>query len=225
MTQPGVYFALDAPFVTIIGLYTNVIDAGPGVMSSQGGKFKLANYQIDFLTQQLQRLKPLRENMERAVIVATHHPPLSIDANHGGSTGLTADIDSCCKAAGLYPDLVLSGHAHLYQHFTRNVNGRQTPYLVSGSGGYAATRPIAGVPQTPLTVGDHTLVVEPIVDYGYLTLTSDAKTLTVTFKTADQNGVAVRDTVTVDLAAGTVSETAAKAKKAKSGKKTRAGRA
>ena len=29
MTQPGVYFTLDAPFVSIIGLYTNVLD-GPG---------------------------------------------------------------------------------------------------------------------------------------------------------------------------------------------------
>ena len=36
MTQPGVYFTLDAPFVSIIGLYTNVLE-GPGVISSQGG--------------------------------------------------------------------------------------------------------------------------------------------------------------------------------------------
>ena len=31
MTQPGVYFTLDAPFVSIIGLYTNVLE-GPGVL-------------------------------------------------------------------------------------------------------------------------------------------------------------------------------------------------
>jgi hypothetical protein len=43
MTQPGVYFALDAPFVSIIGLYTNVIDKGPGVMSSQSGMYPLVN--------------------------------------------------------------------------------------------------------------------------------------------------------------------------------------
>ncbi|MBV9942447.1 MAG: metallophosphoesterase, partial [Solirubrobacterales bacterium] len=34
MTQPGVYFTLDAPFVSIVGLYTNVLH-GPGVISSQ----------------------------------------------------------------------------------------------------------------------------------------------------------------------------------------------
>ena len=38
MTQPGVYFTLDAPFVSIIGLYTNVLE-GPGVISSQGGAY------------------------------------------------------------------------------------------------------------------------------------------------------------------------------------------
>jgi hypothetical protein len=203
MTQPGVYFALDAPFVSILGVYTNVIDAGPGVMSSQGGKFPLLNDQLDFLTKHLKRLKPLRERMQRAVIIATHHPPLSIDAKHGGSTGLMADIDSCCQAAGLWPDLVLSGHAHLYQHFTRRINGKQTPYLVAGSGGYAATNPMH-LPQLPVTVGDHTLEKAPIPDYGYLTLETDARTLTVTFKTADTQGIAVRDTITIDLAAGTV---------------------
>ena len=41
MTQPGVYFTLDAPFVSIIGLYTNVLE-GPGVISSQGGKYPTA---------------------------------------------------------------------------------------------------------------------------------------------------------------------------------------
>jgi calcineurin-like phosphoesterase family protein len=34
MTQPGVYFTLEAPFVSIIGLYTNVLE-GPGVISSE----------------------------------------------------------------------------------------------------------------------------------------------------------------------------------------------
>src|SRR6266849_669313 len=33
MTLPGVYFTLDAPYVSIIGLYSNVLD-GPGVISS-----------------------------------------------------------------------------------------------------------------------------------------------------------------------------------------------
>src|ERR1700761_8483903 len=38
MTQPGVYFTLDAPFVSIIGLYTNVLE-GPGVITAEGGRY------------------------------------------------------------------------------------------------------------------------------------------------------------------------------------------
>jgi hypothetical protein len=43
-----------------------------------------------------------------------------------------------------------------------------------------------------------------MVDFGYLTLECDGKTLTATFKSADKNGVRVRDTVSVNLAAGTI---------------------
>ena len=38
MTQPGVYFTLDAPFVRIIGLFSNALE-DPGVISSLGGKW------------------------------------------------------------------------------------------------------------------------------------------------------------------------------------------
>ncbi len=220
MTQPGVYFSLDAPFVSIIGLYSNVLD-GPGVISSQGGAYPISDEQLNFLQAQLLRLKMLKTTSPRAVVLALHHPPLSVDAKHGGSTGPLADIDTCCAAAGFWPDMVLSGHAHLYQRFTRTVaaaGGKQTPYIVSGSGGYAATAPQAGLPAAPVTVGDATLEVNPIVDFGYLTLTCDGATLTATFTSADASGVEVRDTVSVDLAHGTIG-VAAVAKHHKSSRK------
>jgi Calcineurin-like phosphoesterase len=205
MTQPGVYFTLDAPFVSIIGLYSNVMDTGGGIISSQGGHFPLVNDQLDFLTSELKRLKPERDSGERAILIAVHHPPLSVDAKTGGSTGLMNDIDACCKAANLWPDALLSGHAHLYQRFTRVVNGRQVPYIVSGSGGFAATAPMQSAPPAGTVIGDHTLEVDPIVQFGYLTITSDAKTLTVTFKTAPRSGSGAKmDSVTLDLAAGKI---------------------
>lgn len=207
MTQPGVYFTLDAPFVSIIGLYSNVLDSGAGIISSQEGHFPITDDQLTFLKSELTRLKPEREALRRAVIIAVHHPPLSADAKHGGSTGLTKDLDDCCKAAGLWPDMILSGHAHLYQRFTRNLpNGKQTPYVVSGSGGFSATTPKPIAAGT--TIGDHTLVIDPIVAFGYLTLETDAKTLTATFKTADNAGVKVRDSVTVDLKTGKITKSA-----------------
>ena len=204
MTQPGVYFTLDAPFVSIIGLYSNVLDSGVGVISSQGGHFPIVNDQLDFLESELARLKPERNANKRAIVIAVHHPPLSADAKHGGSLGIIKDIDACCKAADLYPDVVLSGHAHLYQRFTRVMKGgKEVPYVVAGSGGFAATAP-KQLPTLPIKVGDHTLVIAPIVDFGYLTLETDARTISIVFKTADGRGVAMRDSVVVDLRAGKI---------------------
>ncbi len=206
MTQAAVYFTLDAPFVSIIGLYSNVLDSGAGVISSQGGKFPVlkGDVQLAFLTSELKRLKTLKQSGPRAILLAVHHPPASVDAKHGGSSGIEQDMDSCCKAAGLWPDVVLSGHAHLYQRFTRVVNGKHVPYIVSGSGGYAATAPQGSVPTAPYTIGDTTLEVDPIAEFGYLTLVTDGNTITITFKTAEGGTVTVRDSVTVDLTQGRV---------------------
>ena len=207
MTQPGVYFTLDAPFVSIIGLYTNVLE-GPGVLSSQNGRFPtVSDDQIYFLTEELQRLKPERSAGKRAVLLAFHHPPLSADALHGGSTGALDDIDKCCKEAGLWPDAILSGHAHLYQRFTRWVDRkRATPYIVAGSGGFAATKPNSKYPAPGKKVGDHTLELVPIVEFGYLTLKATANDLTIALKTVDpQKGtVTQQDVVTLDLKKGTI---------------------
>ncbi len=201
MTQPGVYFTLDAPMVSIIGLYSNVLE-GPGVISSQGNKYPVGDAQLHFLQAELQRLKPARLAGERAVIIAAHHPPLSADAKHSGSTGLSNDIDQACKNAGLWPDAVFSGHAHLYQRFTRRVAGYEIPYIVSGSGGYnAKSNPMEKVPKAPFTEGEVTLEIDPVIEYGYMTVTIDmtsaSKTMTIAFNS--QKLGRNHDQVTVDL--------------------------
>jgi hypothetical protein len=204
MTQPGVYFTLDAPFVSIIGLYSNVLE-GPGVISSQGGHYPINDDQLTFLQSELTRLKPARDAGQQAVIVAVHHPPASVDSVHGGSTGLANDIDTACQNAGLWPDAVLSGHAHLYQRFSRSVPGlgRAIPYVVSGSGGFAVTPPQAGAPRAGTTSGNYTLVVPPVIDFGYLTLTVDmtksqAGTLNISYRSPSQPNE--HDSVLVSLA-------------------------
>lgn len=207
MDQPGVYFTLDAPFVSIVGLYTNVLE-GPGVISTQSGKYPAlqGDHQLDFLRAELQRLAPARKAGQRAVIVACHHPPASVDAKHGGSTGLAGDIDTASREAGFWPDAILSGHAHLYQRFTRKVDGREIPYVVAGSGGFAATPPVGGLSKAPLTVGEFTLVKQPIVEFGYLTITVDytarAHYLTITFN--DRTNTKTHDTVKLNLTKGTI---------------------
>jgi hypothetical protein len=206
MPQPAVYFTLDAPFVSIIGLYSNVLD-GPGVISSQGGHFPLVDDQLTFLKSELQRLAPDRNAGNRAVIIAVHHPPLSVDSLHAGSTGEQADLDTVCQEAGLWPDAILSGHAHLYQRFTRiaGPNKKQTPYITAGSGGFAATPPQTAAGPAPITIGNDTMVIDPIVKFGYLTVTCDAKTLCITFNSpAPNGGLAQLDSVCVNLKTGTL---------------------
>jgi hypothetical protein len=199
MTQPGVYFTLEAPFVSIIGLYSNVLD-GPGVISSQGGHYKnVVDDQLDYLTKELKRLKPQRESGERAVILALHHPPASIDSKHGGSTGIAKDIDSCCTNADFWPDAVLAGHAHLYQRISRKVKGlsRTIPYITAGCGGYAAKAGKSA--KKGLSDGTYTLVTPPIGEFGYLTVSVDfsAKigTLTIAYRSTKKS----KDSVTLSL--------------------------
>ncbi len=203
MNQPGVYFTLDAPFVSIIGLYTNVLD-GPGVLSTQGKKRyeTVGDEQLEFLKAELERLRPQREAGERAVIVACHHPPASV-AEHAGSEGLAKDLDSAFEASGLYPDAVLSGHAHLYQRYTRKVGGREIPYVVAGAGGFSETAPRTKV-KAPTVRDEYTLVAKPIVAFGFLTVTVDMKDKRLTIAYTPSDKEVKGDSVEVDLGAGTV---------------------
>ena len=134
MDQPGVYFTLNAPFAKFIGLYSNVSEGGTeGVIANS----KLGNAQLKFLQAQLVQAKKERDHGQgRALILATHHPPFTGSPFHVPSPTMLGMIDDACKEAGIYPDMHLSGHAHLYERYTRTVDGRQIPYVVAGMGGY-----------------------------------------------------------------------------------------
>ena len=135
MTQPAVYFALDAPFVTIIGLYSNVLE-DPGVISSQGQKTSpVDDRQLTFLVSALQAAK----KKGGATIVVTHHPPYSGGSAHGGSPQMLADIDAACTKANYWPHAHLSGHAHNYQRFARTVS--KSADIPTSSAATEATRP------------------------------------------------------------------------------------
>jgi hypothetical protein len=204
MTQPGVYWTLDAPFVSIIGLYTNVLE-GPGVITDQNGTYPTltGDKQYGWLVNELTRLAPQRKALQRAVILACHHPPVSADLVHGGATGLSQDLDRAFAQAGLWPDAILSGHAHIYQRFSRAVNGKDLPYVVAGSGGHARTVPTGEKSgEAPVTWNDFTLVTGPTLEYGYLTITVDMTTATapvLTIAFSAPAGPSAADQVTVTL--------------------------
>jgi hypothetical protein len=199
MIAPGVYFTFDAPFVRILGLYSNVLE-DPGVISSQGGTNSLDDRQITFLTTALKRIES--ENYSGAVIIAVHHPPYTGGVVHGGSPQMLADIDSACTAAGVWPHALFSGHSHNYQRYTRTVNGMQIPFLVAGCGGHSPLSAMRGTYRTPYKIDD-TLTLESYddTDYGYLRVVVNALTLTIEFHPESDGGVTKTpdDTVTVNL--------------------------
>jgi hypothetical protein len=202
MTQPAVYFTLDAPLVTIIGLYSNVLE-DPGVISSEGDKSSpVDDQQLTFLASALTAAK----KKGGATILVTHHPPFSGPSQHGPSPKMMADIDKVCTKAGYWPHAHLSGHAHNYQRFTRTVNKYDIPYLVCGNGGHGLSV-IKGTLRTPLNVATG-LIFENYddTDYGYLRIIVDSKQLRIEFHDA-QVGQAFKtpsDAVTVDLASHTM---------------------
>lgn len=206
MIQPGVYFTLEAPFVRILGLYSNVLE-DPGVISGQGGQNTvLDSRQIDFLTAALKRVKS--QKFKGAVLIAVHHPPFTGGSEHGGSPLMLADIDGACKAAGVWPHAVLSGHAHNYQRYTRTINGMQIPYLVAGCGGHSPLSAMRATLRTPYKIDD-TLTLESYddTDYGYLRVVVNARTMTIEFHPQSDGGTTKTpdDSVTITLAKHTVS--------------------
>lgn len=188
MIQPGVYFTMDAPFVRILGIYSNVLE-DLGVISSENGtNTVLDDRQVAFLTAALSRAKS--EKFGGAVISAVHHPPFTGRASHGGSPLMLADMDRACQAAGFWPHAVLSGHAHNYQRFTRTVKKYQIPYLVAGCGGHSPLSTMRATYRTPYKI-DSTLTLESYDDknYGYLRLLVNATTLRIEFHPQADGGV------------------------------------
>jgi Calcineurin-like phosphoesterase len=229
MTQPGVYFALDTPFVRVIALFSNSLE-DPGVISSENGKWKVVpDFQLEFLAAQLKRIKD--EKYQGAVLLAAHHPPFSYEpkgpsgarGNHGSSFAMLRQIDEICKEAGVYPHAFISGHAHNYQRYTRELTflGQEidVPFVVCGNGGHAANplvRSRRGQPSLEPVNGSRVdyLEVKPAVqvtglilekyderNYGYLRISANKEELRIGFhQVTNQSILQSRyDLVTVDL--------------------------
>jgi hypothetical protein len=208
MIQPAVYFTFEAPFVRILGLYSNVLE-DPGVISAQTGtsghNTVLDSRQVDFLTAALKRVKS--DKFTGAVIIAVHHPLFTGGSDHGGSPLMLADIDAACTAAGVWPHAVFSGHAHNYQRYTRTVNGKQIPFLVAGCGGHNPLSKMRATLRTPYQISD-TLTLNSVdaTDYGYMRVVVDGESLTIEYHPQSDGGTTKTpdDTVTVNLAKYTI---------------------
>jgi 3',5'-cyclic AMP phosphodiesterase CpdA len=147
------------------------------------------------------------------LIVAMHHPPYSGGGGHSGSSTMLADLDAAFNEAKIGPDAVLSGHAHVYQRFTRTTqvagNPMEVPYVVAGIGGHGPIQPVKPSfdrqpVRTPLKgrspngVEDQSLR-QYFNGFGHLIVTVTNRVLTIDLiGTKTQTHLAV-DSVTVDL--------------------------
>jgi hypothetical protein len=219
MMQPGVYFALDAPFLRVLCLFSNALE-DPGVISSEKTHWPdVPDHQLEFLEAQLRKIKD--DKYAGAVLIAVHHPPFSYAAktgsksaggSHGSSTAMLRQIDTICAKVGVYPHAFLSGHAHNYQRYTRTVhmNGKDfdVPFIVCGDGGHhvnTIVRARRGSPAQEPHFGTHVdyLDVKPAVQskglllekyndrgYGYLRISVDKEQLGIGFHLVGQSSIA-----------------------------------
>ena len=180
MTQPNVYWTLQAPYATIIGLYTNVPEGG-----------QLDNDQVAWFHAEMQAAP-----QDKALIVVMHHPIYSFDTFHSGSVYMGRILDEAISGTQRVPDIVLAGHVHNYQRFTRQFTDaggqqRDIPYIVAGAGGYfhlhyeqaLNNNPIA--PGYTIQDGNTDVKLETYCDnrHGFLRLEVSADEITGTYLT------------------------------------------
>lgn len=169
MTQPNVYWTLETPFITFIGLYTNVPEGG-----------YVDATQTAWLASELTNAP-----QNKALIVAMHHPIYSADIYHSGSKYMGQLLDTAIQQTNRVPDAVFAGHVHNYQRFTRSLNGRDVPYIVAGAGGYwnlhYMMKPQGQPTQTPcpMPAPDTGVTLESYLDnrHGYMRMEVTAQTL------------------------------------------------
>jgi hypothetical protein len=164
MDLPNTYWTLTTPVVTIIGLCSNVGESQAEIHQDQ----------IDWFHSELTAANP-----NLPLIVAIHHPPFSGDVDHSGSDVAEEVLFGAFETTGRYPNLILSGHVHNYQRFTKtvSVNGqnRDIPCVISGNGGYTrlgALQKVNGAaPPIPFQVSnDLTLNYYDDQNFGFLRL-------------------------------------------------------
>ena len=172
MIEPYLYFTLEAPFVKIIGLYSNNGE-GPGVLDPNG-----STQQLDFLEAEFERAAAARPKDPRAVLVAVHHPLFSISNDHGASPKMLGQVDALMAKTGFIPDAFLSGHVHGFELFIREYQGHDIPYIICGTAGYNDDAHVNEQFRLPADFGNGFSLSQFFdFQYGYMRVTVDKRYL------------------------------------------------
>jgi hypothetical protein len=194
MDLPNPYWTLTTPFATIIGLFSNVSET----------EAELHQDQIDWFKGELQAA-----DVDKALIVAMHHPPFSGDDEHSGSTVAEKVLFESFAETSRYPHLILSGHVHNYQRFTVQENGSTLPCVVAGNGGYSKLGKLHKVdgqwPEAPMQLSETLRLEEYDQDrFGFLRFEVSKNQLTGIYTSAifaetRTPDISVIDRFTIDL--------------------------
>ncbi|HZK79930.1 MAG TPA: metallophosphoesterase [Humisphaera sp.] len=205
--QPGPYWHLTAPFVDIIGLYSNA-DENVGII----GNANVGAKQKTWLQSRLKAIAAAGSGGERkGLVIAVHHPPYArgfqtSGVGHPSNPEMTQDIDDCCAQAGILPDAVIAGHTHSYQHYVRTQNFKGAthtiPYLIVGTGGIGLQR-LPAPTGVRNSTGD-VLYYSAFKDYGYLMVTASATQLTMQFYAVVATHRELWEQIVVNLAMQTI---------------------
>lgn len=132
-TQPNVYWTLETPLATIIGLHSNVPKYGI-----------ITDEQRQWFIEEIKAAD--QERPGKALLVCVHHAPYSADTNHSSSLFMIRFLENVFKETGIRPDMVFSGHVHNYQRFTKQYpDGGKVRFIVAGAGGYDELHAIAQI--------------------------------------------------------------------------------
>lgn len=177
-TQPNVYFTLEAPYVTIVGLYTNVPEHGS----------------IDSIQQQWFTNEIAQADAKKALLVALHHPIYSFDDHHSGSSRMADVLQNAINDTRRVPNAVLTAHVHNYQRIHQKIGDHLVPFIVSGNGGYHHLHGLHSPVGTKAADVGATLEFGDAKRWGYLTLTIDAKSIRGISTLIDKDGNVTRKT-------------------------------
>jgi len=168
MVQPNIYWTMQTPLATIIGLHSNVPKYG-----------FIGEDQHKWFIEELKAAAD--ERPHKIIIVCLHHAPYSADVNHGSSLEMVAFLEDAFEQSGIRPDVIFSGHVHNYQRFHKTYpDGKMLPFIVCGAGGFDELHSLA-------TIGDPAYSSHPLLDgvelqnycdskYGFLTITLQRRT-------------------------------------------------
>ncbi len=159
LALPNVYWTLDTPYATFIGMYTNVPEHG-----------SIDSVQQQWLTNEFASVPK-----DRALILALHHPIYSFHIYHSGSSRMADILENAIRDTGRVPNLVLSGHVHDYQRVEKTISpDGPTPFIVFGNGGYHNLHPIHSEAGAVAPDTGAVLKYGAAKAWGFLTLSIDA---------------------------------------------------